>query len=133
MQTTQNRTHRHTTHATNYINTKWTHKWQQVIALNLPAAEIEGLKAMFASMDADGSGTITAEEMAAALKARGALIPEADLKRLMADADLTGDGRIGYEEFLAATLQLGKLAKEEHLHRAFQVGPAVVVVEWVGG
>jgi hypothetical protein len=36
--------------------------------MNLPAAEIEGLKEMFQAMDKDGSGTITAEEMREALK-----------------------------------------------------------------
>jgi calcium-dependent protein kinase len=93
----------------------------KIIALNLPPAEIEGLRAMFAAMDKDGSGTVTADELAEGLKAKGALIPEADLARIMAEADTSGDGRIGYEEFLAATMHLGKLAEEEHLHAAFKV------------
>lgn len=42
----------------------------QIIALNLPAPEIEGLKAVFTAMDKDGSGTITAEEMKEGLKAK---------------------------------------------------------------
>ncbi|KIY98461.1 calcium-dependent protein kinase [Monoraphidium neglectum] len=91
----------------------------KVIALNLPAAEIEGLKEMFAAMDKDGSGTITVDEMREGLKSKGTLIPEEDLQRLMANADITGDGAIDYGEFLAATMHLGKLNKDEHLHRAF--------------
>lgn len=92
----------------------------KVIALNLPPAEIEGLKEMFAAMDADGSGTITADELREGLKTKGSLIPDADLQRLLQAADLSGDGKIGYEEFLAATMHLGKLANEENLHAAFE-------------
>ncbi|KAI8470620.1 MAG: kinase-like domain-containing protein [Monoraphidium minutum] len=92
----------------------------KIIALNLPQAEIEGLKSMFAAMDKDGSGTITVDEMREGLKSKGTLIPEEDLAALMENADLTGDGTIDYEEFLAATMNLGKLQKDEHLHKAFQ-------------
>lgn len=92
----------------------------KVIALNLPQAEIEGLKEMFVAMDKDGSGTITVDEMREGLKVKGSRIPEEDLARIMEHADLTGDGAIDYEEFLAATMNLGKLQKDEHLYRAFQ-------------
>lgn len=44
----------------------------KVIAAAMPADEIAGLAEMFKSIDADGSGTITAEELRDALKARGA-------------------------------------------------------------
>lgn len=36
----------------------------QVIASHLPYDEIRGLKELFESMDADGSGTLSAEEIA---------------------------------------------------------------------
>lgn len=69
----------------------------QVIAFNLPLEEIQGLKAMFESMDNDKSGTITIEEMREGLKAKGWTDKDAELNRLMADADVNGDGTIDYQ------------------------------------
>lgn len=43
----------------------------QVIAANLPEEEIAGLRVQFEEIDADKSGTITAEELGAALKKKG--------------------------------------------------------------
>ena len=93
----------------------------QVIAANLPLDEITGLSEMFHSLDKDGSGTITAEEMQEGLRTKGARIPAADLQRIMDLADINGDGKVDYEEFLAATVYLGKLEREEHLYEAFKV------------
>ncbi len=42
--------------------------WLQVIAANLPVDEVAGLQVMFADMDADNSGTITLDELRAALR-----------------------------------------------------------------
>jgi len=92
----------------------------KVIATNLPADEIQGLKEMFMSMDTDHSGTITVEEMREGLRRKGGRIPETELQRIMDMADVNGDGRVDYEEFLAATLNLNKLEREDVMYKAFQ-------------
>eukprot|EP01025_Chloroclados_australasicus_P049366 TRINITY_DN5618_c1_g1_i1.p1 TRINITY_DN5618_c1_g1~~TRINITY_DN5618_c1_g1_i1.p1 ORF type:complete len:498 (-),score=89.57 TRINITY_DN5618_c1_g1_i1:1369-2862(-) len=92
----------------------------RVIALNLPAEEIAGLKAMFQSIDTDKSGTITVSEMKEALKLKGGDIPSEELQRIMENADVDGDGVIEYEEFLASTLHINKIESKEQLYKAFQ-------------
>lgn len=48
-------------------------------------------------MDRDGSGTVSADELAAALGRMG--VSGGDLSDMMAAADSNGDGQIDYEEF----------------------------------
>lgn len=55
----------------------------QVIAENLSADEIQGLKAMFQNMDTDKSGTITYEELKTGLARLGSKLTEAEVKQLM--------------------------------------------------
>lgn len=55
----------------------------QVIAENLSEEEIKGLKAMFANMDTDNSGTITYEELKSGLARLGSKLSEAEVKQLM--------------------------------------------------
>jgi Ca2+-binding EF-hand superfamily protein len=43
----------------------------QIIARNLPASELEELRSMFKVIDADGSGTITIDELRNAVKTMG--------------------------------------------------------------
>ena len=57
---------------------------RQIIAVNLPADEISGMREIFLEMDKDGSGSITAEEFAQALRKKGNNLPEADVQRLVA-------------------------------------------------
>jgi hypothetical protein len=61
-----------------HTHTHWRHARAppQIIACNLPPAEIEGLKALFKTMDNDNSGTITVEEMKNGLRKKDSLIPE---------------------------------------------------------
>uniref|UniRef100_A0A7S0WKH2 Calcium-dependent protein kinase n=1 Tax=Chlamydomonas leiostraca TaxID=1034604 RepID=A0A7S0WKH2_9CHLO len=92
----------------------------KVIAVSLPVDEISGMRELFLEIDKDKSGTITVEEFGLALRKKGQLLPEADIKRILEDADVNGDGTIDYEEFLAATINLGKLEREDHLKKAFE-------------
>ncbi|XP_068463035.1 calcium-dependent protein kinase 2-like isoform X1 [Phaseolus vulgaris] len=55
----------------------------KVIAENLSEEEIKGLKAMFANMDTDNSGTITYEELKTGLARIGSRLSEAEVKQLM--------------------------------------------------
>jgi calcium-dependent protein kinase len=77
----------------------------------------KGLKELFRSIDADGSGTITVGELRNALAAWGHKISEDELSSVMAVADVSGDGLIDYNEFVAATLHVSKLEKEETLQK----------------
>ena len=56
---------------------------EQVIAENINTEEIQGLKAMFANIDTDNSGTITYEELKEGLAKLGSKLTEAEVKQLM--------------------------------------------------
>ncbi|XP_047334619.1 calcium-dependent protein kinase 19-like [Impatiens glandulifera] len=92
----------------------------KVIAENLSEKEIQGLKAMFANMDTDKSGTITYEELKTGLAQLGSKLTETEVKQLMEAADADGNGSIDYIEFITATMHRHKLEKDEDLYKAFQ-------------
>ncbi|KAK7245856.1 hypothetical protein RIF29_40708 [Crotalaria pallida] len=92
----------------------------KVIAENLSEEEIKGLKAMFANMDTDNSGTITYEELKTGLARIGSRLSEAEVKQLMEAADVDGNGSIDYIEFISATMHRHRLERDEHLYKAFQ-------------
>ena len=54
-----------------------------MIAENLLAEEIQGLKSMFTNIDTDNSGTITYEELKTGLARLGSKLTEAEVKQLM--------------------------------------------------
>mmetsp|Transcript_12291 Transcript_12291/g.22016 ORF Transcript_12291/g.22016 Transcript_12291/m.22016 type:complete len:507 (-) Transcript_12291:2527-4047(-) len=92
----------------------------KVIARNLPAVELAGMKEMFQDMDKDGSGTITVDELRDGLRLKGADIALTEVQRIMDNIDINGNSKIDYEEFLAATMHLNKLSREENMVAAFQ-------------
>ncbi|KAK6154646.1 hypothetical protein DH2020_008894 [Rehmannia glutinosa] len=92
----------------------------KVIAQSLSEEEIKGLKAMFANMDTDKSGTITYEELKSGLARLGSKLSEAEVKQLMEAADVDGNGTIDYIEFITATMHRHRLERDEHLFNAFQ-------------
>nr|GLL42307.1 calcium-dependent protein kinase 11-like [Ipomoea trifida] len=91
----------------------------RVIAERLSEEEIGGLRQLFKMIDADGSGTITFEELKQSLKRVGSDLMESEIQDLMNAADIDNNGTIDYGEFLAATLHLNKMEKEENLIAAF--------------
>lgn len=92
----------------------------KVIAENLSEEEIKGLKAMFANIDTDNSGTITYEELKSGLTRLGSKLSETEVKQLMEAADVDGNGTIDYIEFITATMHRHRLERDEHLYKAFQ-------------
>lgn len=92
----------------------------KVIAENLPAEEIQGLKQMFANMDTDGSGSITYEELKEGLARLGSKLSETEVKALMEAADQDGSGSIDYIEFITATMHRYRLERDDQLYKAFQ-------------
>uniref|UniRef100_A0A0D6QXG3 non-specific serine/threonine protein kinase n=1 Tax=Araucaria cunninghamii TaxID=56994 RepID=A0A0D6QXG3_ARACU len=92
----------------------------KVIAERLSEEEIKGLKEMFKSMDTDGSGTITFEELKTGLARQGSKISEPEVRQLMEAADVDGNGTIDYLEFITATMHMNRVEREDHLYGAFQ-------------
>ncbi|KAJ0249082.1 Calcium-dependent protein kinase 9 [Hirschfeldia incana] len=92
----------------------------KVIAENINTEEIQGLKAMFANIDTDNSGTITYEELKEGLAKLGSKLTEAEVKQLMDAADVDGNGSIDYIEFITATMHRHRLESDENLYKAFQ-------------
>ncbi|KAJ4897756.1 Calcium-dependent protein kinase 9 [Raphanus sativus] len=92
----------------------------KVIAENINTEEIQGLKAMFANIDTDNSGTITYEELKEGLAKLGSKLTEAEVKQLMDAADVDGNGSMDYIEFITATMHRHRLESDENLYKAFQ-------------
>eukprot|EP00475_Leptophrys_vorax_P030937 TRINITY_DN4668_c0_g1_i1.p1 TRINITY_DN4668_c0_g1~~TRINITY_DN4668_c0_g1_i1.p1 ORF type:complete len:533 (-),score=71.51 TRINITY_DN4668_c0_g1_i1:249-1847(-) len=92
----------------------------KVIASHMSEEEIMGLKEMFKSIDKDGSGSITFEELKDGLKQLGSNMPEEQVRQLMEAADVDNSGTIDYQEFITATIHMNKVEKEENLFQAFQ-------------
>ncbi|KAL0719101.1 hypothetical protein Bca4012_068425 [Brassica carinata] len=92
----------------------------QVIAENINTEEIQGLKAMFANIDTDNSGTITYEELKEGLAKLGSKLTETEVKQLMDAADVDGNGSIDYIEFITATMHRHRLESDDNLYKAFQ-------------
>ncbi|CAA0284647.1 unnamed protein product [Arabidopsis thaliana] len=92
----------------------------KVIAENIDTEEIQGLKAMFANIDTDNSGTITYEELREGLAKLGSRLTEAEVKQLMDAADVDGNGSIDYIEFITATMHRHRLESNENVYKAFQ-------------
>lgn len=91
----------------------------RVIAQHMPVDEIAGLQAIFQSIDADNSGTITADELREALKTKGDALGTEELQKLLQLIDVDASGVIDYDEFLAATMSYHQLVKEDNLRKAF--------------
>jgi calcium-dependent protein kinase len=92
----------------------------KIVAENLSAEEITGLKEMFRSLDTDNSGTITLEELRSGLPKLGTKISESEIAQLMEAADVDGNGTIDYSEFVSATMHMNRLEKEDHILKAFE-------------
>ncbi|KAM1274652.1 hypothetical protein ACFX2I_024499 [Malus domestica] len=91
----------------------------RVIAERLSEEEIGGLREIFKMIDADGSGSITFDELKEGLRKVGSELMEFEIKDLMKAADIDSSETIDYGEFLAATVHLNKLEREENLLSAF--------------
>uniref|UniRef100_A0A251TBM4 non-specific serine/threonine protein kinase n=1 Tax=Helianthus annuus TaxID=4232 RepID=A0A251TBM4_HELAN len=92
----------------------------KVIAENLSAEEIQGLRSLFTTIDTDNNGTIKYEELKTALAPWGSKLIEAEAKQLMEAADVDENGSIDYIEFVTATMPRHTFVKDGHLYKAFQ-------------
>lgn len=73
------------------------------------------------SLDANGDGKLTINEMKDGIKKAGLKEIPPDLQQIMEDVDSDGSGVIDYTEFLAATLDKRTYLKEDVCWSAFRV------------
>jgi calcium-dependent protein kinase len=66
----------------------------KVIAGGMSPEEIAGLRTIFEEIDADGSGTITVDELKAAMAKRGSSVARAEMEALLSNIDLDATGAL---------------------------------------
>jgi len=91
----------------------------QVVALQLRDDQLVDLRKTFETLDTDGDGSLTANEMREGLLRAGFRDLPDQLNELVEGADLDGSGGIDYTEFLAATIDKRIYSKEAVLWDAF--------------
>jgi len=90
------------------------------MASQLSENEIVELGKIFLSLDANGDGTLTLEELTDGLSKLPDFDPK-EVKAIMASLDTDKSGRVDYTEFLAATMERSLYLKEERLYTAFKL------------
>ncbi|VDK33307.1 unnamed protein product [Dibothriocephalus latus] len=77
------------------------------VALNISSQPMDAWKEMFQSLDKDGSGTISVNELKAFLASAGSADMQDTVDAWMEDYDTNNDGQLNYQEFLGfiATLE----------------------------
>eukprot|EP00930_Biecheleria_cincta_P055678 TRINITY_DN41978_c0_g1_i1.p1 TRINITY_DN41978_c0_g1~~TRINITY_DN41978_c0_g1_i1.p1 ORF type:complete len:532 (-),score=109.79 TRINITY_DN41978_c0_g1_i1:129-1682(-) len=91
----------------------------QVIASNVKESKIKALQETFTSMDKNGDGSLTTQELHEALGKAGLLESVPDLNEIVSGIDVNHSGVIDYREFLAATLDKRSLLQDTVLWQAF--------------
>lgn len=81
--------------------------------------EIGELRKTFESIDENGDGIITVDELFKAMKNLGQDAKMEEVVQMIAHADANKDGNLSYEELLHVTVQRKLLAKEERLWQTF--------------
>lgn len=89
---------------------------KHIIASQLHQSNVRDLQRAFQSLDANGDGEVTREELAAGLI--GGHI-DVNSESLLRSADFDGSGRISYSEFIAAAMQESTYQKRDVLWQAF--------------
>jgi calcium-dependent protein kinase len=74
-----------------------------VVAQNMKDDDIETLQSTFRSLDKNGDGTLSPEEIREGMTKQGLQVPQA-LEDLLKSVDCNGSGTLEYTEFLAASL-----------------------------
>lgn len=85
-----------------------------------PSNELEELKKVFKSIDKNGDGRITYEELTKCFETVfGKEIVKIELNKIMEEIDGDANGFISYEEFLRVSIHKSKLLDEKNLKIAF--------------
>jgi calcium-dependent protein kinase len=93
----------------------------QVIANQLNEEQIKTLRDVFMTLDGNGDGKLTVNEMKEGIQKAGLKEIPPDLQKIMEDVDSDGSGVIDYTEFLAATLDKRIYLKEDVCWSAFRI------------
>jgi len=84
----------------------------------LNSEEIDELHKSFKTLDKNGDGLLTVDELKEAMK-KGLDDDKTPIQKILQMADLNGDGVLSYEELMAAAVHRKLLAKEERLWVTF--------------
>ncbi|CAJ0597680.1 unnamed protein product, partial [Cylicocyclus nassatus] len=90
-------------------NTKLSNAKELALKYHVSKEDVEKIYKIFVSMDDDGSGTITANEIAQMLCGFGCDVSPKVVQAVMRSSDKSGDGEIDFEEFLTAITSKIKL------------------------
>lgn len=82
----------------------------------LTPRQISEFRETFSLFDVDGSGTVTAEELATVMRSLGQYPSDADCRAMIANLDEDHSGAIGFEEFLRLMVSQMKDAERKNLH-----------------
>lgn len=91
-----------------------------VIANQMSEGDIKAMRETFLSMDGNGDGQLTMDELKTGLENAGFGDAISDLADIVQSIDSDGNGNIDYTEFLAATLDSKAYLKEEACRAAFR-------------
>jgi len=89
------------------------------VVQQLPDQEIGALRSAFRSLDKNGDGMLSPEEIYEALFSHGLTSP-AVLEEVMRSVDSNGSGSLDYTEFLAATIDQKLCARRDIIQSAFR-------------
>jgi len=92
-----------------------------VIASQLGESQIKALRDTFMTLDANGDGLLTVNELKEGLAKCGLNEIPPDLAQIMAEVDSDGSGVIDYTEFLAATMDKRVYIQEDVCWQAFRI------------
>ena len=106
----------------NFKNFAKTSKLQQAaltaISVQTSPEDIKDLKNLFMSLDKNGDGRLTIDELKIGLNKRE---NGSTLLKLLQAADTDNSGEINYTEFIAATLDANIYMREDYLMTAFKM------------
>jgi len=102
--------------------TRFQRAMRHKMAMLLTTEELHKLRNLFESLDTDGTGTVSMDELSKALKESA--IDDAASKALasldLTSFDLDGDGEINWREFVGGCVQDHQMYNDENIERLFQ-------------
>jgi Ca2+-binding EF-hand superfamily protein len=92
----------------------------QMVAKYVDDKKVADLQKMFETMDDDGNGTLSLNEMKDGLMKNNMPELAAEIEKTMSDLDNDGSGLIDYSEFLAATMSRHVYMEYDYLWQVFK-------------